>query len=438
MQEGMSGIPPVQDSVDEQADAPVVVAENGAENSPGVETTQEGDQVVTQVTGESGGDSDDAVVVVEKVQNTGGNTTVSDGGKVNEGYQNGEILDVKDEQPSTEVQRTESEFAIELQNAEQFLLDKEAELKALVDVASSVQEVKLNISKFDQIYQQTLAKLDSLKYDVNKYENSEEISQLVDKMLEVQRRIEVLRVKNDLIFLQNSNIRSVMQATSNQELEEALTTIETNAEESENENNYDPHAKDQVNRIRKSLIRAQELAGMSVDKFIELNEGSSVDTLFQFLFSPLDTNGKNGVPLRFGKKELGDTQAENISLPSFRSKLLSEPQSISKALAIAASKIHPDWAGQSENKAQLESIKTSGDLQATKDLLVKMYTELMVTSDKRDENKTNFRLHFGTALFNDGTDKYLNDASFSFFESIMKNNGEELDKLWKLKAKKTG
>ena len=169
-----------------------------------------------------------------------------------------------------------------------------------------------------------------------------------------------------------------------------------------------------------------------IDFLIKLNENSSVDTFLEFLKSPVNYRGRTGETLKFGTTEVDGKQVETIPLPYFREKF-KDVNAIGGALSRSAKKIDPEWAAKPENSEKLYEIgKGDASKEAVKEVITKMFSELLLNNARSEENIKKFKLHFGTELMNNGKEQFLNTASFSFMIDLLMNKAEKLDSFWNI------
>ena len=389
-------------------------------------------------------ENDDGGVVAVGADEKTGNTVVTTGengrltvrdGQAKDGVGDATIDDTPDEPPQKQFQSVE-EFVTALQEAETFLraqetvlLDLIKQIEAGLKNQDKIQSIDDLSDLFDLKYKQVSQLSERLKdglYDYptdNVYTASEQTFNLINKIEDLLKKKDDLMMERDIRWLKESGLGEVLSSDSNEGVKSALDGLAADG----------TYSADQIENTKKRFKQVQEFAGMTLDTFIKLNEGSSLETFLAFLYDPINTGGKEGAGynFNFGQHELADgSKADLIPLPQFRVKF-KEITTVAKALALSAEKINPDWA--LTNRAKLEELKTSGDPKALKELMLELYTKYMVNSDKRDENMVQFRFHFGTALFGGEKNKFLDDASFGFFVQNMKNGGEELSKFWDVK-----
>lgn len=392
-------------------------------------------------------ENDDGVVSVAADGETG-NTVVTTGengeltvgdGQAEDGVDDATIDDTPDEPPQKQFQ-SEDEFIIALQNAEQFLQTHDQILSVAISQIeeglqsqASIQSIDDLSDLFDLNYKQVSQLSERLKdglYDYptdNVYTASEQTFNLINKIEDLLKKKDDLMMERDIRWMKESGLGEVLSSDSNEGVDNVLDGLAADG----------TYSADQIENTKKRFEQVQEFAGMTLDTFIKLNEGSSLETFLAFLYDPINTGGKEGAGynFNFGQHELADgSKADLIPLPQFRVKF-KEAKTVAKALALSAEKINPDWA--LSNRDKLEDVKLSGDPKVLKDLMLDMYTKLMVNSDKRDENTIQFRLHFGTSLFGGEKNKFLDDSSFGFFVQNMKNGGEELSRFWDINATTT-
>lgn len=343
-----------------------------------------------------------------------------------------ELLDSVDKlgetQDSEQTQLTEEQFLAKLEKTKVDLLKKEGALEVALEKVVTTSEQNPDLlqqafSDFDGLYDSFRQILDDLSGGVNQFGPDSgskievEVSQKTDEVLLIARNLENLRQKKDLVFLRNSELKEALKSPS---LEGAENGIEGVV-------NADGQSKERADALKKKLRDVLSFSDKGLDFFIQLNEGSSVDTFLAFLVDPIHTRGRDGQRLKFGTTEVDGVQVENIPLPFFR-EMFKDVRVVAAALEKSARKINPEWGAK--NSERLFKLKENPDKKEVKAFLLEMVAELFTDSSQREQNIKNFKLNFATELVNDGSSYTLDNASYLFFMEQMLNNGKQLDKLW--------
>lgn len=327
-----------------------------------------------------------------------------------------------------DVQRTQQRFLINEQEMQTLLQQYESLLQTNNQGSSEISNDSISevLEMFDLYYEELLSTLDDLAQDLNRFPEDKIGETVLDNLLEIMTRVEGIRRKKDILFVKNSKASPIIEASSTTAIDNAIIQLAENGD-------FTPES---LTEIKTKIQQIEEYAGMTLDSFVELNEGSNLETFLQFLYDPVHSRGRDGNTFKFGKFDNDDSQsAELIPLPIFRA-LFAESRGVGKALAIAAKEINPEWANSSSNRGDLETLKDSDNPALLKKVLLELYQSQMNSGDKREEKIHLFKLHFGTALItgepvmNKDSDGYLNSSSFLYFVDMMQNEGNKLDKLW--------
>jgi len=189
----------------------------------------------------------------------------------------------------------------------------------------------------------------------------------------------------------------------------------------------------EAEKVTTKLEKVLNFTDEGIDGLIKMNENSSVDTFIAFLIDPVNTRGKNGEKLRFGTTKIDNEQHEIIPVPLFREHF-SNPSNVARALVISAQEINPTWYGQNIDKINdLKTLNKDTDSKKLKELLHDMYKELFIKSGSAEDNMKRFKTKFGAAIVNEPNSKMcLDKNSMLFFVESMKNDAEQLDKIWNI------
>ncbi len=347
-----------------------------------------------------------------------------------------ELLDSVDKlgetQDSEQTQLTEEQFLAKLEKAKVDLLKKEGALEVALEKVVTMSEQNPDLlqqafSDFDEIYASFKQIIGDISGGINQFGPGtgsgieDTVFQKTDEVLLTARALEHLRQKKDLVFLRNSELKDSLQSETIKDAEDKIDGVVQERGGSEEDSS----------KLKKKLREALEFSDKSIDFFIDLNKGSSVDTFLAFLVDPIHTRGRDGQRLKFGTTEVDGVQVENIPLPFFR-EMFKDVRVVATALEKSARKINPEWGAK--NSERLFKLKENPDKKEVKVFLLEMVAELFTNSSQREQNIKNFRLNFATELVNDGSSYTLDGTSFSFFMEQMMNNGQQLDKFWGISA----
>ncbi len=326
--------------------------------------------------------------------------------------------------------QTEEEFLTQLDETKDFLLQQEGALALLYqNIEKNKEDVDTLIvlyTDFDKVYQKSKDSVKKLGFGVNKFGSDKqnplgnEVFQKVDLVLEIDHRIEQIRQKKDLLSLVGSELKEVITAKS---IEDAKNAIDKSVKAGDID-----AAKAEL--VKKDLEAALNFTSLSINALIDLNKGSSIDTFLAFLIDPVGTMGRDG--LSFGTTEFDGEQHERVPLPLFR-ELFSKPKNVALALQKSAKLINESWANK--NIQQLDALKEFkvGDEENLKQALLLLFKELFIESGESESNKKKFKIHFASAIMNEGDKRFcLDDRSMLFFVEQMQNDGKNLNSLWNI------
>jgi len=251
-------------------------------------------------------------------------------------------------------------------------------------------------------------------------DNDEEVLARSDIAINISNNIDTYRKKIDLVKVRRSKYKEALQ-------EKTIAAAKKKIEEIAAEDGVE------AEKVTTKLEKVLNFTDEGIDGLIKMNENSSVDTFIAFLIDPVNTRGKNGEKLRFGTTKIDNEQHEIIPVPLFREHF-SNPSNVARALVISAQEINPTWYGQNIDKINdLKTFNKDTDSKKLKELLHDMYKELFIKSGSAEDNMKRFKTKFGAAIVNEPNSKMcLDKNSMLFFVESMKNDAEQLDKIWNI------
>ena len=376
--------------------------------------------------------NDDAVVVTGETEKTE-ETDNSDQVVMLDGQQ---VVDSKNTNTNTNEQEkypgSEDDFDSDLDAFTEFISQKEEQLAELFFQleANKDNQEKFDrlISLFNTIMVGVYKKFDSIKIEsaiLKLQENlSGQVLEKADNALTVLIRVEAIAKNKDMLVLRNSEFGELLEAKSSQEQVAVLEQLVVDGK-------ITPEKADE---LKTRLTEIQEISGLFFDGFMSLNTNASWETFLAFLRNPVDVGGRSGSDsLNFGSETIDGVEAKVIPLPMFRDQFQNIAV-VSKALVESARFINEEWF--EENSEALNDLREKPSAQMSKELLLKMYKDLLTDSEKAEENKTKFRAYFTTALFEGSVDKdklkFMSEEAFVFFQQQLDSDGEGLNILWQI------
>jgi hypothetical protein len=367
--------------------------------------------------------SDDDVLVVSKDEDDGRGETTTEN----------QTLETQD-QPKIPELNIETVTA-----AQAFLLQRQDELNLILTNLSKPTEQDGQIvalsndfinkaatdklfADFDTAYSEAVQKINEINPGHIDLEQNFELDNLFSTILETQQSIDFINSKKDLLYLQTTEFSALQNSTSNEKIVDEIGNLEHSGSITPQE----------AQKLKTKLEKVQDFASISFDRFVELNEGSSLDTFLSFLIDPVRTKGKTGESLNFGRSNLGEEigNVEVVPLHLFRS-LFTESKKVGAVLKTVADKV--DQSFRSEHGELFDSLGKGENPAKNKEALLLIFNKLLVNNEQSDEKIKYFRVHFATALTGESENQYMDDASFAFLVDNLKDGGEKLDSLWGIK-----
>lgn len=317
--------------------------------------------------------------------------------------------------------------------AQEFLLDKSKVLNDLISKIEGVLELNEDVAgldsdyaknaiinklfdEFQEIYVGCRDKIHVVEQGIRAFPDEPRIEEFIGTI----REIESLRFRKDEAVILASEFKDLLRSNSNENIVENIDNLQESGDLSSEE----------ANNLKVRLNQIQDFAGMTLDKFIEYNKGSSLETFLAFLVDPVGTTGKKSLEFQTTNVE-GFGEAEIVPVSLFRD-LFADNKKVSSVLKKAMEKVDESWA--SNNSTALLEIESGRDPQKTKDMLIKIFNELLNNNEKKDEYVRKFRIHFATQLVENNENKlrYMDKSSFLFLIDNLKDGGSNLDSLWEL------
>jgi hypothetical protein len=342
--------------------------------------------------------------------------------------QNNQEIDIQDELTETEIKVLNEiiEKTEELRNNQKTLIEL---INAIDSSKNDPNLFDIHSKSFDSYYISVMKGAEEL---ITSDQISDElrknplIKAEIDGFEKIVANIKDLNAEKLLLIISNSFLKDVMAATSTEEQNTKLDDLVTSGE----------LTKEEVERTKTALESTFNKAGIALDAFIAMNKDASLETFLAFLRNPTGVSGRGEAGSSYSHNEEAVDNSEVVDLAVFRDKF-DNHEKVAKSLVDSLDKINPDW--KVTNNDLINSVKDSdgyNNPQATKELLIKLFTELILDTDsvKSKENKDLFRLHFTTALFGGSTPKAMDGDCLVFIVSKLQNDGENLDTLWNIKS----